>query len=217
MRGKGQRPRRGYPFGGITPAHAGKRGFQCQKHGTDRDHPRTCGEKLLKSIWIGQSLGSPPRMRGKVVSLFVLWFHDGITPAHAGKRQAGYTCFEGQGDHPRACGEKTGSCRCSRLSLGSPPRMRGKAFPTVPATLPIGITPAHAGKSYTLQAVGLKVWDHPRACGEKFILPCLFISILGSPPRMRGKAVDFFILHKAFGITPAHAGKRCTNTLKTKK
>ena len=167
MRGKGQRPRRGYPFGGITPAHAGKRGFQCQKHGTDRDHPRTCGEKLLKSIWIGQSLGSPPRMRGKVVPKNAAITLAGITPAHAGKSSTAAVCCRMRRDHPRACGEKSPGTQSSLRRRGSPPRMRGKESGQTQKEDSYGITPAHAGKSDRSGCEQLQKRDHPRACGEK--------------------------------------------------
>ena len=111
---------------GITPAHAGK---SCQSQSRCRrwwDHPRTCGEKLVKDT----SRGGVP----------------GITPAHAGKRDASGSAAILKRDHPRTCGEK-GLFRgkCAEVQ-GSPPHMRGKGqtFPQV-VTL-TGITPAHAGK-----------------------------------------------------------------------
>ena len=50
--------------------------------------------------------------------------------------------------------------------------------------------------------------DHPRVCGEK---ACMFVNtcaVLGSPPRVRGKAVCKVEQLHGFGITPACAGKR---------
>ena len=51
------------------------------------------------------------------------------------------------GDHPRACGEKNTWCNKKAASLGSPPRVRGKALTTLMIMGRIGITPARAGKS----------------------------------------------------------------------
>ena len=48
MRGKGQRPRRSYPFRRITPAHAGKRRRASACTLLSWDHPRACGEKTKK-------------------------------------------------------------------------------------------------------------------------------------------------------------------------
>ena len=44
-------------------------------------------------------------------------------------------------------------------------------------------------------------------CGEKFMRPCLPIIMLGSPPRMRGKADEERQIAAEAGITPACAGK----------
>ena len=53
---------------GITPAHAGKRlvNFDYTHH--IKDHPRTCGEKEILAETTGESAGSPPHMRGKVIA-----------------------------------------------------------------------------------------------------------------------------------------------------
>ena len=44
-----------------------------------------CGEKRLYSLPCHQKWGSPPRMRGKANTKFVLFKSFGITPACAGK------------------------------------------------------------------------------------------------------------------------------------
>ena len=49
--------------------------------------------------------------------------------------------------------------------------------------------------------------DHPRACGEKSSALCGYSVKLGSPPRMRGKALREALVNNTLGITPAHAGK----------
>ena len=60
------------------------------------------------------------------------------------------------------------------------------------------------------------VRDHPRVCGEKFLLPLLFEASEGSPPRVRGKAQGVDVMHAGYGITPACAGKRLKKALKNK-
>ena len=71
---------------GITPAYAGKRQSWTSATWLQRDHPRVCGEKFpTSSLW--QTVpGSPPRVRGKVISSLQCDFLSGITPAYAGKR-----------------------------------------------------------------------------------------------------------------------------------
>ena len=70
------------------------------------------------------------------------------------------------------------------------------------------ITPAHAGKSCPACTSENRQKDHPRACGEKSLTLKCGESLIGSPPRMRGKAEWANANLPAMGITPAHAGKR---------
>ncbi len=51
---------------GITPAYAGKSPASPPSRPSARDHPRVCGEKGLESFSSTATVGSPPRMRGKV-------------------------------------------------------------------------------------------------------------------------------------------------------
>ena len=78
---------------------------------------------LMPLVW-----GSPPRVRGKVKRRRVFLYHDGITPARAGKSRLIKMLIIAHWDHPRACGEKNVVVvlRCS--STGSPPRVRGKVY-----------------------------------------------------------------------------------------
>ena len=175
-------------FFGITPAYAGKSSTCCRWKSGRRDHPRVCGEKLLFFLLHVVNQGSPPRMRGKVLNHSDPLITRRITPAYAGKRcWRGFSACLGGGitpayagksvkrdefarverDHPRVCGEKystTFTCKCG---LGSPPRMRGKAFTKSFEEHGFGITPAYAGKSSKK--------EHQRK------------AVPGSPPRMRGK------------------------------
>ena len=69
----------------ITPAHAGKTPDNDQKEVGYSDHPRTCGENMCNSSAVGVVVGSPPHMRGKLVSDIPIPALCRITPAHAGK------------------------------------------------------------------------------------------------------------------------------------
>ena len=169
MRGKGNGAPKRHKLGRITPAHAGKRIFRlfdCCGHG---DHPRACGEKLASTLTTKLYRGSPPRMRGKGSRHMRLLQRHRITPAHAGK-----SCLQRRKrprtkDHPRACGEKRSKFIRKQDVKGSPPRMRGKATFDIDAANRLRITPAHAGKSSLRLHIRSIPWDHPRACGEKFM------------------------------------------------
>ena len=151
--------------------------------------------------------GSPPRMRGKLETVHPFQRVAGITPAHAGKTRLRRGGLCDTGDHPRACGENK-PLRPHRLSnRGSPPRMRGKRRPSLPASNLTGITPAHAGKTIHSFMCFPFSWDHPRACGENMRSAHAFLMKPGSPPRMRGKRRAADRQARSRGITPAHAGK----------
>ena len=152
----------------ITPAYAGKsrRLESCAQY--LEDHPRVCGEKLLKGAYDDGVQGSPPRMRGKERGSAAGGCAGGITPAYAGKRiLLGVV---------------------ERNFEGSPPRMRGKAGSDA-CPDPCGrITPAYAGKRKPCLLMVWQFQDHPRVCGEKLLQRPVQAFPVGSPPRMRGKA-----------------------------
>ena len=134
---------------GITPAHAGKSSVHQTKNLKIQDHPRTCGEKIYIILVALYTLGSPPHMRGKGISIATKSKSFRITPAHAGKRDPNTFREYGMQDHPRTCGEKLRYMASISQEIGSPPHMRGKA-PLLPVTYsPVRITPAHAGKRST--------------------------------------------------------------------
>ena len=91
---------------GITPAYAGKSPTGVENLQVNRDHPRICGEKLVK--------------------LFPFLVHCGITPAYAGKRVVCPPVSSVYQDHPRICGEKPNRLLWEHWKEGSPPHMRGK-------------------------------------------------------------------------------------------
>ena len=136
-------------------------------------------------------LGSPPRMRGKVVGSEELPGVVGITPACAGKRTAEPQKPDANWDHPRVCGEKLG-VGAARIGCG-------------------GITPACAGKRLSLFGKTYPEQDHPRVCGEKVTGIRSQTINEGSPPRMRGKVFEQVYTRIPFRITPACAGKRRTS------
>ena len=85
--------------------------------------------------------------------------------------------------------------------------MRGKATcPHAPKAFP-RITPAHAGKRERGCKNGTDFQDHPRTCGEKIYTNLGEFLDKGSPPHMRGKALEKAAVVESYGITPAHAGK----------
>ena len=93
-------------------------------------------------------------------------------------------------------------------SSGSPPHGRGKDGKFIRINESTGITPAWAGKRAARGGSSSSSWDHPRTGGEKNTTTRHRTSLLGSPPRGRGKGVAVAGVPVAAGITPAQAGKR---------
>ena len=95
------------------------------------------------------------------------------------------------------------------------------------------VSPAYAGKSTTAGRGRMPFRDHPRVCGEKngcwgvnlngtgspprmrekLTNLFLVVSQIGSPPRMRGKVLQPPVFLQPLGITPAYAGKRVLRVL----
>ena len=65
--------------------------------------------------------------------------------------------------------------------------MRGKATKGTAAGYTKRITPAYAGKSKSSTVPHIRSKDHPRLCGEKYVLTITECVFTGSPPPMRGK------------------------------
>ena len=93
--------------------------------------------------------------------------------------------------------------------------MRGKVLGASKGCDGVGITPACAGKSAS-HGCGSRGWrDHPRVCGEKCYNGVVKIFSRGSPPRMRGKVLQWCREDFFSGITPAYAGKRLKRSRST--
>ena len=180
---------------GITPAYAGKSKPNAVQSRPDEDHPRVCGEKFPATF--------------RPVSIHR------ITPAYAGKSFSGFRRLPEPRDHPRVCGEKLNITAQPSPRIGSPPRMRGKDLHAELDRQLGRITPAYAGKSHIMPRLYVKAKDHPRVCGEKFLLRLFCLLCLGSPPRMRGKEAQSRDSKPEIGITPAYAGKRLKRSRST--
>ena len=207
MRGKAKNRCRSCPLTRITPACAGKRTCTATRRCGNGNHPRVCGEKFTVRFTRMVLPGSPPRMRGKDGVNDSAQAVTGITPACAGKRDKAGLPFAPVRDHPRVCGEKTSASSLFNTAAGSPPRVRGKELRVETCFSHDGITPAYAGKRVSRSRAKTGEWDHPRVCGEKKFTFDAGKLIPGSPPRMRGKALDLNLLTASLGITPAYAGK----------
>ena len=158
------------------------------------------------------ALGSPPRVRGKPRESLRDIEKLRITPARAGKTRSAGMVSVAQTDHPRACGENWVFSVSEKTVRGSPPRVRGKPMLTAIPSPPHRITPARAGKTNRRSRRRPRRKDHPRACGENVFSLLSKRNATGSPPRVRGKRGKLLLIARVRGITPARAGKTCSET-----
>ena len=114
-------------------------------------------------------------------------------------------------DHPRTGGEKHNVFTLGSLVQGSPPRGRGKVRHQNLHHDGGRITPAQAGKSRPFSDRQRRTGDHPRAGGEKFALRNMMNVNQGSPPHRRGKVHPATARAHGDRITPAQAGKSCSD------
>ena len=171
------------------------------------DHPRVRGENLKLVRIPACAEGSPPRARGKHLS--VTWHAAGgrITPACAGKTLLEFGHVNRDGDHPRVRGENQKWLHIIPKVVGSPPRARGKLVVAALLWVCQRITPACAGKTTTPMQSRSSLRDHPRVRGENSSIRTASSCIRGSPPRARGKPSGKPDGKQRPGITPACAGK----------
>ena len=131
----------------ITPASAGKTSCVLSSGLRDRDHPRMCGKNHKANTSICVCLGSPPRVREKLISSNSSSRNTRITPACAGKTQTETSLPCLIRDHPRECGKNSITLARIVADPGSPPRVREKRCSNDSGKSRLRITPASAGKT----------------------------------------------------------------------
>ena len=156
---------------GIIPACAGSTPSVRAVPSEKGDHPRMCGEHTLPASSRGRISGSSPHVRGALKKRPYLMPADGIIPACAGSTQ--------------------GDDMTSGKTRGSSPHVRGALGVYLFIIGVPGIIPACAGSTGLLEVISLKVWDHPRMCGEHRSMVRPVAGLAGSSPHVRGALVWF--------------------------
>ena len=170
------------------------------------DHPRVCGEHLIRHLSTHNSHGSSPRVRGTRPSSIPCALPARIIPACAGNTPPAIRATTSSADHPRVCGEHRG-CKAICLSLrGSSPRVRGTLERAAGVCVKVRIIPACAGNTAVSITRRRVRSDHPRVCGEHDLhqLPVHFG--FGSSPRVRGTPDAVPEVNDRVRIIPACAG-----------
>ena len=149
------------------PAYAGKTIMVSLICSVVREHPRVCGENHGKNNKTSFTVGTSPRMRGKLRCRVSRLLARGNIPAYAGKTFHYRVIPAENQEHPRVCGENKYVADNVVMPVGTSPRMRGK--PSLITVLPAVLS------------------EHPRVCGENAGDEIYGTLSDGTSPRMRGK------------------------------
>ena len=192
--------------GRIIPACAGNASQIRQRLSIQSDHPRVCGERIIRIPHILRGSGSSPRVRGTRLMEYSANVLDRIIPACAGNAAQGIVRHTQETDHPRVCGERENTSRNIDPQGGSSPRVRGTLRPSGLRKRGGGIIPACAGNAVRLPERMMSPPDHPRVCGERLIASAKKRSSTGSSPRVRGTQRVIPARIESERIIPACAG-----------
>ena len=110
---------------GIIPACAGSTCRQQAYSTRSRDHPRMCGEHMIRPFPQTHGMGSSPHVRGAHFIHLQLDDRAGIIPACAGSTLTSISTTSACRDHPRMCGEHAWGIAICPRSKGSSPHVRG--------------------------------------------------------------------------------------------
>ena len=171
---------------GIIPACAGSTPQMTHSISITWDHPRMCGEHIVKHVRPCSKRGSSPHVRGARIPSQRQGRLSGIIPACAGSTTGSPGRAHSRRDHPRMCGEHTKELAIGECTVGSSPHVRGAR---------------HSSHGYARFNR-----DHPRMCGEH---QCMFpgqVPRRGSSPHVRGALQLRGSRTDARGIIPACAG-----------
>ena len=190
----------------FIPAGAGNTASRAGPRRGSTVHPRGCGEHVGCCIRAGRMNGSSPRVRGtrggdtidEAVGRFI--------PAGAGNTRGQCGCGRRRPVHPRGCGEHVQQGRAGGADVGSSPRVRGTQQVVEHGRAARRFIPAGAGNTISRPPSPPSRAVHPRGCGEHPAVRCLYASVAGSSPRVRGTQVAQLRLGTQARFIPAGAG-----------
>ena len=165
----GENVRAGIAFSagsGTSPRVWGKLTNQAQAANRTRNIPTRVGKTAESLKKKNPVLGTSPRVWGKRRRGARGLLYCRNIPTRVGKTRSGEIFCDGSAEHPHACGENPGPCRCTECPVGTSPRVWGKLSPLmVPVPIPRNI-PTRVGKTAASRAAASCSSEHPHACGE---------------------------------------------------
>ena len=156
----------------------------------------------LTNLWTGSS----PRVWGQVKHIRANGWKGGIIPTRVGTSLKPYRGEPVSRDHPHACGDKRSLQSRQTARTGSSPRVWGQVYKSSRRCRANGIIPTRVGTSATFSAVVIEIWDHPHACGDKFVYTHTYPVREGTSPRVWGQGTKKYETHAILGIIPTRVG-----------
>ena len=148
------------------PAHAGQPQSGADSDGYVEVYPRACGATAVARVYLYDSTGLSPRMRGNPVAAVQPSLYIRSIPAHAGQPGSS-SCAEWRSEvYPRACGATEKNADLAIRGKGLSPRMRGNRVERLVEVDLHGV--------------------YPRACGATTAAVKPVAKLSGLSPRMRG-------------------------------
>ena len=106
------------------------------------------------------------------------------------------------------CGEQETIVEDKVREIGSSPRVRGTGNQRRRSNKLLRIIPACAGNSLPRPRPARHTTDHPRVCGEQWVVFLVAYALVGSSPRVRGTGTPSSAETSPSRIIPACAGNR---------
>ena len=155
---------------GTIPAGAGNSRIGKLAWIMTRDHPRRCGEQRAAIPRARIPTGPSPQVRGTGSHNSLALISLGTIPAGAGNSVFLIAADLADGDHPRRCGEQFVFIFVIWLLWGPSPQVRGTVVSAVWRRSWNGTIPAGAGNSAARMTYSPSERDHPRRCGEQWLV-----------------------------------------------
>ena len=172
----------------------------------DEDHPHACGDKACENYYVGDGIGSSPRVWGQVQDEFAQQERRRIIPTRVGTSILYGYFRKVERDHPHACGDKSACFKLAKSVVGSSPRVWGQVTKGLTKWITTGIIPTRVGTSCACDIFPLFSKDHPHACGDKAVLTAMSSFSDGSSPRVWGQAVSADAVAGDERIIPTRVG-----------
>ncbi len=171
------------------------------------EHPHACGENAPTRGYSVPSIGTSPRVWGKLLLPQVFRLISRNIPTRVGKTGPAPLLESGYSEHPHACGENPAGQMSAYMPVGTSPRVWGKPSPVEVEARPPRNIPTRVGKTSGRTCTRRWTPEHPHACGENNAWTVSATQSRGTSPRVWGKRRKEARSEKVDWNIPTRVGK----------